>query len=224
MDHTVRSLLKNQLAGVLSPPPLHALMMRIGELADRRVTSLSVAERHSCQERVGRVVETFCSDRRQGAAACRATAMALGVDETGGPAGHIALPREVVLVVRGIDEVVQARMAARDCARQLGFNDYASVKIATAASELARNIVFYAKSGSMEVKSTLAERPRRTGLKLIASDQGPGIANLEEILGGTYRSAHGMGLGLRGVKQLMDDFTIDTGPGRGTRVTTIKWL
>jgi len=92
--------------------------------------------------------------------------------------------------------------------------------VATAVSELARNIIFYATRGTVELRS-LKDDKGVMGLQIIASDQGPGIppAKLEEIWAGTYKSQRGMGKGLVAVKKLVDEFQLDTRPGVGTTVT-----
>jgi len=96
------------------------------------------------------------------------------------------------------------------------------VKVATAVSELARNIVFYAGKGTVELRSLKDDRGI-LGLQIIASDQGPGIpqSKLDEIWAGTYKSQRGMGKGLVAVKKLVDDFQLDTRPGVGTTVTCV---
>jgi serine/threonine-protein kinase RsbT len=93
-------------------------------------------------------------------------------------------------------------------------------KIATAIAELARNILLYAIAG--EVRIAAVEAPRR-GVEVAARDEGPGIADLDLVMTGNYRSKTGMGMGLRGAKRLMDTFEIDTSP-TGTNVLTRKFL
>ena len=104
---------------------------------------------------------------------------------------------------------------------RIGLSKFTSVKVATAVSELARNIVFYGGKGYVELKSTKDDRG--PALQIVASDKGPGIEprKLEEIWAGTYKSQRGMGKGLVAVKKLVDDFHLDTGPGRGTTVTCL---
>lgn len=111
--------------------------------------------------------------------------------------------------------IVDARVRARGLAADLGFGRTDQVKVATIVSELARNIYHYAGKGEIIVRPR--EEPRR-GLVIEARDEGPGIADVEAILGGAYRSRTGLGLGLIGCKNLTDEFSIDTAPGRGTRV------
>ncbi|MCA9636218.1 MAG: anti-sigma regulatory factor [Myxococcales bacterium] len=116
-----------------------------------------------------------------------------------------------------VDEthIVEARTRARALAVELGFGRTDQVKIATVVSELARNIYHYARTGQIRV--IRSDAPRR-GIVVEASDDGPGIADVELILSGSYRSRTGLGLGLIGCRNLMDEFAIDTAPGEGTRV------
>jgi serine/threonine-protein kinase RsbT len=116
-------------------------------------------------------------------------------------------------------DVLRARTACRDVCEKLGFSMLDQVKIATAVSELARNIVAYAGRGTIDI-AAIHGKPR--AIDIVARDQGPGIPNLDQILAGLYKSRTGLGMGLRGVKRLMDHFDIQTGPGRGTQVTLRK--
>jgi serine/threonine-protein kinase RsbT len=131
-----------------------------------------------------------------------------------------AAPGETVVTIRDESGVVDARTQARAVARELGFDRTDQAKIATSVSELARNIHSYAKQG--RVRFSPIAMPRR-GIRIVAEDDGPGIANVDDILAGNYRSATGLGLGIRGCKKLMDEFSIDTGPGRGTRIAMQKF-
>jgi serine/threonine-protein kinase RsbT len=117
-------------------------------------------------------------------------------------------------------DILVARSSASEIVERLGFSPTDRVRIVTVVSELSRNIVHYAGEGS--VSFTPLRTPR--GVEIKAADQGPGIANLDVILGGSYSSRTGMGIGLIGSKRLMDEFAIDTGPGRGTVVTVRKYL
>ena len=128
---------------------------------------------------------------------------------------------ELVIVIRDEAGVVDARTRARELAKLVGFDRTAQAKIATSVSELARNIHSYARRGRVRL---LAVPPPKPGVRVVAEDEGPGIANLEEILQGAYRSPTGMGLGLRGCRNLMDEFAVDTDPRRGTRVTLAKFV
>jgi serine/threonine-protein kinase RsbT len=115
--------------------------------------------------------------------------------------------------VRSEYEATTVRARARDIVTGLGGKSYDAVKAMTLVSELARNIVLYTAGGRVEF--TLVERPRT--LVVCATDEGPGIRNLDEILAGRYRSKTGLGKGLIGAKRLSDRFQIETGPA-GTRI------
>lgn len=131
------------------------------------------------------------------------------------------LPTEELLVtVRDEAGVVDARTRARELAKLVGFHRTDQAKIATSVSELARNIQCYARRGRVRLLALIAPR---LGVRVVAEDEGPGIPNLEEVLSGSYRSPTGMGLGLRGCRNLMDEFAVETAPGRGTRVTLAKF-
>lgn len=133
--------------------------------------------------------------------------------------GARGLNTVVRLEVNTEDDVVAARMAGRQVAEDIGFRSSEQVKIATAISELARNIVSYAKRGSIEIRALDGIEP---GIEIIARDNGPGIANVDAILAGRYKSRLGMGLGLRGTKNLMDEMDIETALGVGTTVRIRK--
>jgi serine/threonine-protein kinase RsbT len=111
------------------------------------------------------------------------------------------------------EDVSAARRRARDLAVQLGGSEFVAQRAATAASELARNILAYAREGLIE----LLPRPERGVLTIRAQDQGPGIADVQAVLAGRYRSRTGLGMGLRGVQRLAQKFDISTGP-KGTLV------
>jgi signal transduction histidine kinase len=119
-------------------------------------------------------------------------------------------------------DLVAARRRARQVAALLGFDGQDQTRIATVASEIARNALRYGRGGSIQFgveKGTDGQQ-----MTITVSDQGPGIANLEEVLSGQYRSTTGMGLGIIGARRLMDDFSIETSPERGTTVVMKKLL
>ncbi len=93
--------------------------------------------------------------------------------------------------------------------------------VATAISELARNILEYARTGQIEVG--VANKGSRIGLVVVALDSGPGIADISRAMQDGYSTGHGLGLGLPGVKRLMDEFMIVSAPGEGTCITVRKW-
>jgi RNA polymerase sigma factor (sigma-70 family) len=127
---------------------------------------------------------------------------------------------EVRVAVRTDADVVAARQAARELAARLGFSPTELTEIATAVSEVVRNIVRFADAG--EVLVELVDSPRR-GICITARDSGPGIPDVQEALREGYSTYRGLGLGLPGARRLMDEFAVASEPGRGTTVTMTKW-
>ncbi len=131
---------------------------------------------------------------------------------------------ETHLRIASEDDIVAARGAAREVAKLLKFGAVDQSRIATAVSELARNVVRYATDHRGEVAIRKLDRPPRgTGVEIVVSDSGPGIADIEQALGEGFTSGSGMGMGLPGTKRLMDEMEIDSALGRGTTVTIRKW-
>lgn len=143
-----------------------------------------------------------------------------GVTGNGGNGSHFK-PSSKHFDIEAEKDIASARLEAWSEAVRIGLSKFASVKVATAVSELARNIVFYAGKGKVELRAVKDDKG--ASLHIVASDQGPGItpAKLDEIWGGTYKSQRGMGKGLVAVKKLVDEFHLDTAPGRGTTVTCV---
>ena len=125
------------------------------------------------------------------------------------------------LPITSNDSLVRARQAVRALALECRLSLVDQTKLITAASELARNTLIYGGGGTMA--AALVEKGGRRGVWLEFVDQGPGIADLDLALTDGWTSGSGMGLGLSGSRRLVDDFAIDTGPGRGTKVTVVKW-
>ncbi|MBX5481741.1 MAG: anti-sigma regulatory factor [Myxococcaceae bacterium] len=132
------------------------------------------------------------------------------------------MPDEQHLFVRTDADIVSARQAGRALATQLGFSDSDAVLIATAISEIARNMVEYAKGG--EIVLTPERVNGRQGLSILARDEGPGIADVELALKDGYTTGSGLGLGLPGTRRIMDEFQVDSVVGRGTTVLMKKWV
>jgi serine/threonine-protein kinase RsbT len=132
-----------------------------------------------------------------------------------------AAVRDEHLTIATEADISVARDAAMRMAQSAGFTLADSTSVATAVSELARNILHYAAEGSVSL-SRVSDRGRQ-GMKITATDSGPGISNLDEILAGDYVSKTGMGLGLRGTKRLMDQFDVESTVGNGTKVTAVKY-
>lgn len=137
--------------------------------------------------------------------------------------GVIEGSRRVALNVKADDEtcVMAARGAAREIARELGFSVVDQVRIATAVSEIARNILMYADSGSVRV--TECRDGNRIGLEVVAEDQGPGIPDVERVLRGGYSTSGGFGRGISGARALMNEFYLESQAGRGTKVVMRRW-
>jgi serine/threonine-protein kinase RsbT len=128
---------------------------------------------------------------------------------------------DVVVHVNNPDDIVTARQAGHQLARELGFSLTDVTMIATAISEVARNITSYAGRGEIHVG--VADRDGRKALVVRAEDDGPGIADVERALEDGYSTGRGLGLGLPGARRLMDRMFVDSAPGRGTVVEMWKW-
>ena len=127
---------------------------------------------------------------------------------------------EVRVPIRDAPDVVLARKQARDRAARLGFSGTDQTILATAVSEIARNIVRFAGKGMVLIEVLDDPRP---GLRVTASDTGPGIPDVDRALSDGYSTYNGLGMGLPGARRLMDEFTLVTELGRGTTVTMTKW-
>ena len=127
----------------------------------------------------------------------------------------------ITVLITSDHDIVSARQLGRTLASQLGYSPTDATLIATAISELARNIVSYAKRGEIVLES--AKDGMRHGIVVVARDEGPGIADVSRAAAGGYSTSGGLGLGLSGVRRLMDEFEISSEPGKGTRVTATRW-
>lgn len=124
--------------------------------------------------------------------------------------------------INGVADIVTARQQGRELALHTGFSETESTLIATIISELARNIVLYAQTG--EIVLTKENSDQRLGITIVSRDEGPGIPDVQRALVGGYSTSGGLGLGLCGVRRMVDEFDINTGTGKGTTVTARKWL
>jgi serine/threonine-protein kinase RsbT len=129
---------------------------------------------------------------------------------------------DVVVDVGNPDDIVAARQAGHHLARDLGFSLTDVTMIATAISEVARNITSYAGRGTVRVG--VQDRDGRKALVVRAEDDGPGIANIERALEDGYSTGRGLGLGLPGARRLMDRLIVESTPGDGTVVEMWKWI
>lgn len=119
-------------------------------------------------------------------------------------------------------DIVEARKAVREVAKEFGFGVTDVTRVVTAASELARNIFRYAGDGVMRRRTvTVGDK---SGLELVFEDKGPGIADIDKAMEPGYTTTGGLGMGLPGAKRLVDDITVWSEPGKGTTVVLRKWL
>lgn len=132
------------------------------------------------------------------------------------------MPTEIVVQVERELDVVGARQKGRELAGSIGFSSTDQTLLATAISEVARNIVSYAGKGTILLR-TIEEGGRR-GLLIVADDQGPGIDNIELAMRDGFSTGKSLGLGLPGAKRIVDVFEIQSTKGAGTTVTMKKWL
>jgi serine/threonine-protein kinase RsbT len=131
------------------------------------------------------------------------------------------LTQDVQIPISSDKDVVLARQEGRLLALQLGFSISDATLIAMAISELSRNIVSYAGTGTVTLEGIHGSS--RVGVVIVAADAGPGIADVVQAMRDGFSSSGGLGLGLPGVRRLMDEFDISTDRGRGTTVTVKKW-
>ena len=131
------------------------------------------------------------------------------------------MPNETRIEIHSDADIVAARQVGRALATQIGFSGSDLTVIATAISEVARNIVRYANQG--ELILSIIRKGTRQGMQVVARDEGPGIADVELAMQDGYSTGNSLGLGLPGARRLMDEFEIDSAPGRGTTVILRKW-
>jgi serine/threonine-protein kinase RsbT len=132
-----------------------------------------------------------------------------------------SLPAEVRIRIEKLDDIVVARRRGREIAAQLGFSNCDLTLIATAISEITRNAIEYANGAEIVIASV--KTGSRRGVKIVVSDQGPGIDDISTVMRDGYSSGNGLGIGLPGTRRLMDEFEIESEPGKGTTVIMKKW-
>jgi serine/threonine-protein kinase RsbT len=128
---------------------------------------------------------------------------------------------DIRVAIRTDADVVTARQEARTMGAGLGFSSTDLTLLATAISEVARNITTYAGEGEVTLRAL--HKAGREGIEVVASDSGPGIENVELALQDGYTTGNGLGLGLPGTRRLVDEFDLRTEPGVGTTVRLVKW-
>jgi serine/threonine-protein kinase RsbT len=127
---------------------------------------------------------------------------------------------EVRISITRESDIVVARQTGRALAAELGFSSCDQTLVATAISEIARNIINYAIKGELLLSVV---KNGQQGISITASDEGPGIRNIEQAMQNGYSSSGSLGLGLPGAKRLMDEFEIESQPGKGTTIRMRKW-
>jgi serine/threonine-protein kinase RsbT len=119
-------------------------------------------------------------------------------------------------------DIAKAASNARILAEEAGFKQTEQFMVATAVSELARNIYTYAMKGEITIK--IIERKAKRGIEIVAEDYGPGIKDIAQAMKGQFSTSGSLGLGLSGAKRLMDEFIVDTERKRGTKIIVRKWV
>jgi serine/threonine-protein kinase RsbT len=133
----------------------------------------------------------------------------------------MAVLRDELIGLRSTDDIIKARQIVRDCAIFQGLSLVDQTKLVTAASELARNTMIHGGGGEMRLQA-LNDGTRR-GVKVIFADKGPGIPDIELAMKDGYTTKGGLGLGLSGSKRLVNEFEIESQPGKGTTVRIVRW-
>jgi serine/threonine-protein kinase RsbT len=131
------------------------------------------------------------------------------------------MSEELAITIASDVDVVSARQHGRELAAQVGFSAGDQTVIAAAISEIARNILNYARRGAITIRTVLDGD--RSGIIIVASDQGPGIPDVPRAMQDGYSTSGGLGLGLPGARRLMDDFEVVSAPRQGTTITMKKW-
>jgi len=134
----------------------------------------------------------------------------------------VAPDAETHIAIDSDSDVVTARQRARELAADIELTSTDQTLLATAISEVARNITTYATRGVVTL-SVVRDNGGRQGIRVVARDEGPGIADIERALQDGYTSGGGLGIGLPGARRLVDEFKIESAPSEGTTVTLVKW-
>jgi len=145
----------------------------------------------------------------------------MGASTIGRGPGAWTVGDDIRCLIAADTDIVQARQTGRELAAEVGFSAGDQTVIAAAISEIARNILMYAKRG--QVLFTKVIDGTRQGLIVVAEDDGPGIRDVSRALQDGYSTSGGLGLGLPGARRLMDEFEVVSSPGQGTRITMRKW-
>ena len=133
----------------------------------------------------------------------------------------MAVLRDERIALRSVDDIIKARQLVRESAIAQGLSLVDQTKLVTAASELARNALVYGGGGDMQLE--VFNDGARRAVKVTFSDQGPGIPDIALAMKDGYSTGGGLGLGLGGAKRLVNEFYIESPPGKGTTVTILRW-
>jgi len=216
---TIAEALRTALRSHLSAISVESLIQRHVSTPNASVRETSKTAREELAERVAQTARLF-SASDPATLRSRVWAALLLVEVSVSPP-KLAAARTQLIEIRAELDVSVARNAARGLLASLDWDNTTTVKVATAVSELARNIVLYAGTGSVALEA----QPEGTApsIRVVATDTGPGIApeQLEAMLAGTYRSKSGLGKGLLGVKRMASEFNVNTAPGKGTTVRVV---
>ena len=129
--------------------------------------------------------------------------------------------RASILDVRTSEDVVRVRQEVRNRSAAAGFSLVDQTKVVTAASEIARNTIVHGGGGKVQVE--VLEAPGKRGIRLVFEDEGPGITDIKLAMQDGYSTGGGLGMGMPGSKRLSNEFYVESTPGRGTKVTLIRW-
>jgi serine/threonine-protein kinase RsbT len=194
----------NILLGYLSAMNAEGVLLRAMREADIQPERFSVEDLPNIISSIERRARLYVDPARLGKLRAEISAIS----------GERPSRRGKIMLIKIEADISEARMNAKTVCDAAGAKSFTSHKVATIVSELARNIVHYTPGGTIELA---VHRESTIRFVVVATDEGPGIPNLQEILAGRYKSKTGMGRGLIGVKRLSDRFQIDSGP-KGTRV------
>jgi serine/threonine-protein kinase RsbT len=210
LKQAVVDILEDYLSSIIARTILNLAIKRCGE-----ITQLTKENHKLLMKEIEDGVHLYTAEEASRDQCMNRIRTLLSACVTGEDVGDAASTQKVKIETE--NDIVYARKIGRKMSSNTGFRLSGQIKLATAISELARNIVQYAGSG--ELRLSILRKGGRPGIEVVAEDHGPGISNLDDILGGAYRSKTGLGKGLTGTKNLVDEFNIVSSAMRGTCVT-----
>jgi serine/threonine-protein kinase RsbT len=219
MMDSLTEMLVSEIGTVLDSANAPGIVARAIQDARVDVNSISEVDAGRLLESLERQLRWRVSDERRVRECLEHCGSALRQGTAPAPVSATSDVRRISVTEES--DIVNVRSAGRGVCREIGFKPVDQIKIATVISELARNAVRYAGGGTVELRAVSKERK---GLEVVVQDHGTGIANLDQIFAGNYQSKSGLGMGLRGSKNIMDEFDIQTGQGQGTTIRTVKYV